>query len=175
MALTLALTDITILHVDAIVNAANSRLEPGGGVSGAIHLAAGPGLAEACAQYVGEHGPVPTGHAAITPGFGLPARFVIHAVGPVWHGGGEGEPDALASAYRTSIALADAGGLRSIAFPSISTGIYGYPLSLAAPVAIDAVLEAVSSAHSVEETMFALFDDATLRAYELALEQASGV
>src|SRR5262245_46191631 len=121
------LADITTLDVDAIVNAANTSLAPGGGVCGAIHRAAGPELAQACAQVGG----CPTGDARITLGFRLKARFVIHAVGPVWHGGNAGEPVLLASAYRASITLAKQHGLRSIAFPAISTGIFGYPLDAA--------------------------------------------
>src|SRR5580765_1638884 len=124
MRITAVLADITQLDVDAIVNAANSALAPGGGVCGAIHRAAGPELADACAAIGG----CPTGEARITPGFNLKARFVIHAVGPVWHGGAKGEPDLLASAYRASLSLSKAHRLKSIAFPAISTGIYGYPL-----------------------------------------------
>src|SRR5690606_17982314 len=116
--------DITTLAVDAIVNAANTELAPGGGVCGAIHRAAGPELAAACAPPA----PCPTGEARMTPGFRLPARYVIHAVGPVWRGGHDGEPELLASAYRASMKLARDAGLTSIAFPAISTGIYGYPL-----------------------------------------------
>jgi O-acetyl-ADP-ribose deacetylase (regulator of RNase III) len=118
------LVDITTLDVDAIVNAANDALAPGGGVCGAIHRAAGPELARACAPLA----PCPTGDARITPGFRLPCRYVIHAVGPVWHGGKKGEADLLASAYRNAMTLAAARSLTSIAFPAISTGIFGYPL-----------------------------------------------
>jgi len=175
MPLTLALADITVLHVDAIVNAANSRLSPGGGVSGAIHRAAGPELARACADLVREHGDVATGDAAITPGFALPARYVIHAVGPVWHGGADGEETALVSAYRRCMSLAEQHELTSIAFPSISTGIYGYPVARAAPVALQTVNDALSRAAHVTDAMFALFDDATLRAYEAALESLAGL
>lgn len=175
MPLTLALTDITLLHVDAIVNAANPQLSPGGGVSGAIHHAAGPDLALACAAYVREHGPVPTGGAAITPGFELPARFVIHAVGPIWRGGDGGEESALVSAYRACVALAEENDLASIAFPSISTGIYGYPLALAAPVAVRAVADSLASVTHVTDAMFALFDDPTLRAYQAALASIAGL
>ena len=124
MELTARLVDITALDTDAIVNAANESLAPGGGVCGAIHRAAGPELARACAAI----GHCPTGEARITPGFRLPAGYVIHAVGPVWRGGGEGEAELLASAYRSALRLAEEHGLRSIAFPAISTGIYGYPL-----------------------------------------------
>src|SRR5262245_35638890 len=139
MPLVARLVDITTLEVDAIVNAANSTLAPGGGVCGAIHRAAGPELARACASLA----PCPTGDARITPGFNLPARYVIHAVGPVWHGGHAGEQELLASAYRRSLALAESNALRSVAFPAISTGIFGYPLESATRVAVDTVLSDV--------------------------------
>jgi len=135
MDLSARVVDITTLDTDAIVNAANESLAPGGGVCGAIHRAAGPELARACAAAA----PCPTGEARLTPGFRLPARFVIHAVGPVWHGGGAGEADLLASAYRSTVRLAAEHGLSSIAFPAISTGIYGYPLEQATPIAVSAV------------------------------------
>lgn len=127
--------DITALDVDAIVNAANRELAPGGGVCGAIHRAAGPELARACAAA----GPCPTGDARITPGFGLKARHVIHAVGPVWRGGGEEEAEALASCYRRSLELAAEARSATVAFPAISTGIFGYPAEDAARVAVGAV------------------------------------
>ena len=124
---TAEVVDITTLGVDAIVNAANEHLAPGGGVCGAIHRVAGPELAAACATL----GHCPTGEVRLTPGFRLPARFVIHAVGPVWRGGGAGEPELLASVYRSSLQLAAEHGLKSVAFPAISTGIFGYPLDAA--------------------------------------------
>jgi O-acetyl-ADP-ribose deacetylase (regulator of RNase III) len=158
------LADITTLDVDAIVNAANEALAPGGGVCGAIHRAAGPELARACAAI----GHCPTGEARITPGFRLPARFVIHAVGPVWEGGGEGEAELLASAYRSSLALAREHGCRSIAFPAISTGIYGYPLDAATAVAVATVREFVGENGSVERVLFACFSDPALDAYRAA-------
>ena len=170
--LTFVQGDITTVAADAIVNAANSGLLRGGGVCGAIHAASGPELARACARYVREHGSVPTGQAAITPGFDLPARYVIHAVGPVWSGGGAGESKLLASAYAAAVALADAEGLHSIAFPSISTGIYGYPVRLAAPVAVNAVSRALAGASHVREATFVLFDSGTFSAY-LAVEGES--
>ena len=153
--------DITTLEVDAIVNAANEQLAPGGGVCGAIHRAAGPELARACAALA----PCPTGQARITPGFRLPARFVIHAVGPVWRGGGAGEAAQLASAYRAALQLANDRGLTSVAFPAISTGIYGYPLEAATEVAVVAVREALAARSSVEAVQFACFSPEVLQAY----------
>jgi O-acetyl-ADP-ribose deacetylase (regulator of RNase III) len=161
MRLSTRLTDITTLHVDAIVNAANSSLAPGGGVCGAIHRGAGPELARACARVA----PCPTGDARITPGFDLPARFVIHAVGPVWQGGRSGEPDELASAYRRSLELARDHHLTSIAFPAISTGIFGYPLDTATNVAVTTVRAFAQAAGSVTHVIFACFNDAALTAY----------
>lgn len=154
------LADITTLDVDAIVNAANTQLAPGGGVCGAIHRAAGPELASACARVA----PCPTGQARITPGFRLPARFVIHAVGPVWHGGRSHESALLASAYRDSLALARDHKLKSIAFPAISTGIYGYPLADATKVAVETVLS-FSKPGTLERVVFACFDREVLDAY----------
>ena len=164
MRLSARLADITTLDVDAIVNAANTGLMPGGGVCGAIHRAAGPQLATACAQV----GACPTGDARITPGFRLPARFVIHAVGPVWRGGDAGEPAQLASAYRASLALAKSNGLRSIAFPAISTGIFGYPLDAATRIAVETVRAELADAGSIDEVIFACFSADVLAAYEKA-------
>jgi O-acetyl-ADP-ribose deacetylase (regulator of RNase III) len=158
------IADITTLDTDAIVNAANEALTPGGGVCGAIHRAAGPELARACAAI----GRCPTGGARITPGFGLPARFVIHAVGPVWHGGGAGEADQLASAYRAAMLLAAEHRLRSIGFPAISTGIYGYPLELATGVAVSAVQAALDRGSSLERVIFACFSAEVEGAYRRA-------
>lgn len=129
--------DITTLDLDAIVNAANESLLGGGGVDGAIHRAAGPELLQATSKLGG----CPTGEARITPGFALPARWVIHTVGPRWHGGHHGEPELLRSAYRSALQLATANGIRTIAFPSISTGIYGYPKREAAGIALSAFRE----------------------------------
>lgn len=129
--------DITRLSVDAIVNAANTSLLGGGGVDGAIHRAAGAELVEACRPLGG----CPTGEARITPGFRLPARWVIHTVGPIWHGGSRGEADLLASCYRNSLHVASQNGVRTIAFPSISTGVYGYPKQAAARIAVDVMRE----------------------------------
>jgi len=169
MSLSLILGDITEFAAEAIVNAANPQLLCGGGVCGAIHAAAGPELARVCAEHVERHGPVETGSAAITSGFALPASFVIHAVGPVWHGGIADEPHLLASAYRVSVGLADSHATASIAFPSISTGIFGYPVELAAPIAIRAVADAIAEAHHVHSATFVLFDAATYEVYERAL------
>ena len=158
------IADITTLAADAIVNAANEQLAPGGGVCGAIHRAAGPSLARACAAI----GPCPTGEARITPGFELPARFVIHAVGPVWHGGGAGEARLLASAYRSALDLAGAHHLRAVAFPAISTGIYGFPLRPATAIAVAAVRGAAENPTTVEAVIFACFSPEVRAAYREA-------
>lgn len=152
--------DITKLAVDAVVNAANERMLGGGGVDGAIHRAAGPELLEAC-RAVPEVRPgvrCPTGESRITPGFRLTARYVIHTVGPVWRGGTFGEPELLASCYRNSLTLARANQLASIAFPSISCGVYGYPLAAAADVAVAAVTDFLAGDDSLREILLAAFD-----------------
>ena len=151
--------DITAEAVDAIVNAANASLLGGGGVDGAIHRAAGPELLAACRTLNG----CPTGDAKATPGFRLPARWVIHTVGPVWRGGDAGEADLLASCYRRSLEVADEIGARSVAFPAISTGIYGYPAEEAATIAVDTVR---STSTSVDLVRLVAFDDRTRRLYE---------
>ncbi|MBL6079229.1 O-acetyl-ADP-ribose deacetylase [Belnapia sp. T18] len=156
--------DITTLDVDAVVTAANEGLLGGGGVDGAVHRAAGPELLAACRKLGG----CPTGEARITPGFRLRARFVIHAVGPVWRGGTAGEPGLLASAYRSSLALLRAAGGASIAFPAISTGIYGYPSEQAVRIAVVTLREDLV-AHGPIEVVFACFDDHTLALYEKEL------
>tara|TARA_R110000772_G_scaffold73216_8_gene160028 strand:+ start:85032 stop:85559 length:528 start_codon:yes stop_codon:yes gene_type:complete len=158
--------DITTLDVDAIVNAANEHLAPGGGVCGAIHRAAGPALARECATLGG----CPTGEARITPGHDLPARFVIHAVGPVWHGGGAGEDGLLAGAYRHSLALARDNGLRSIAFPAISTGIFGFPAGRAAGIAVATCAAFLDANALPERVVFCCFgaDSAALHRKALA-------
>ena len=161
MTVTAQIADITTLAVDAIVNAANEELAPGGGVCGAIHRAAGPELAAACARL----GRCPVGEARMTPGFRLPARFVIHAVGPIWQGGGANEAGKLASAYRAVLRLAAEQGLRSVAFPAISTGIYGYPLQSATEIAVQTVREVLATGSSVERVIFACFGPEVLAAY----------
>lgn len=153
--------DITRLAVDAVVNAANTALAPGGGVCGAIHAAAGPELARACRAA----GPCPTGGARITPGFGLQARWVIHAVGPIWRGGGAGEAELLASAYRSALALAREAGAQSVAFPAISTGIYGYPLDQATEVAVHTVRDDLARHGAPTEVLFVCFGKDVLEAY----------
>jgi O-acetyl-ADP-ribose deacetylase len=160
MAITAELANITTLDVDAVVNAANEALAPGGGVCGAIHRAAGPELARACARVA----PCRTGDARLTPGFRLPARFVIHAVGPVWRGGSHQEAELLAEAYRSAMALAAEHHLRSIAFPAISTGIYGYPVNLATPIAVASVTGALETS-TIERVVFVCFNEEVLAAY----------
>jgi O-acetyl-ADP-ribose deacetylase (regulator of RNase III) len=149
------IADITTLHVDAIVNAANPGLLGGGGVDGAIHRAAGPALLAACRALPASAPGVrcPVGEARITPGFALPARHVIHTVGPIWHGGNHGEAQALARCYRQAMALLRANTLHSIAFPAISCGVYGYPAALAARVAVATLQEALHVDDSVEITL----------------------
>jgi O-acetyl-ADP-ribose deacetylase (regulator of RNase III) len=164
VAVSARVVDITTLATDEIVNAANEQLAPGGGVCGAIHRAAGPELARACAGLGG----CPTGESRLTPGFRLPARFVIHAVGPVWRGGGAGEALLLASAYRSAMRLAGEHGLRSVAFPAISTGIYGYPLRSATEIAVGTVRAELAAATGVEEIVFACFSPEVLDAYRQA-------
>jgi len=157
--------DITTLAVDAIVNAANERLLGGGGVDAAIHRAAGPELLAACRAIGG----CPTGEARITPGFRLPARYVVHTVGPVWHGGGRGESELLASCYRASLGLAVENGAATVAFPAISTGIYGYPLADAARIAVATVAAALSGEPRISEVTFCCFGPGALAAYEREL------
>jgi len=159
--------DITALAVDAIVNAANSALSGGGGVDGAIHRAAGPELLAECRMLGG----CPTGEARITRGYRLPARHVIHAVGPVWRGGDAGEDALLAACYRNALALAVTHAIRSIAFPAISTGIYGFPSGRAARIAVAAVRSFLSGDSPLERAIFCCFDAATLAHYRRALSR----
>jgi O-acetyl-ADP-ribose deacetylase len=162
--------DITRQSLDAIVNAANSSLMGGGGVDGAIHRAGGPRILEECKKIVARQGRLPTGKAVITTGGNLPAKYVIHTVGPVWHGGSANEDQLLASAYRESLLLAEKHKLKSLAFPSISTGAYGYPVDMAAKVAVQTVAAFLKNeAFSVREVKFVLFDTTTYATYARAL------
>ena len=159
--------DITRQGTDAIVNAANSSLLGGGGVDGAIHRAGGPQILEECRKIGG----CPTGEARITAGGRLPARWVIHTVGPVYRDGRHGEPDLLASAYRNSLKLASTRGLKTIAFPSISTGAYGYPLAEAARIALKTALECLATHPDITLVCFVLFGETAFRAYQTALAE----
>jgi O-acetyl-ADP-ribose deacetylase (regulator of RNase III) len=161
--------DITKLPAAAIVNAANSSLMGGGGVDGAIHRAAGPELLAECRQIAAARRPgeaCPTGEAVITGAYGLPGKKVIHTVGPVWRGGGRGEAELLASCYRKSLLLAQAEGLESVAFPNISTGVYGYPKKAAAETAVGAVKETLPQTPAVKRVIFVCFDDENYRLYK---------
>src|SRR3954462_1436991 len=160
--------DITTLDVDTIVNAANGSLLGGGGVDGAIHRAAGPELLAECRALGG----CATGDAKITRGYRLPARHVIHAVGPVWHGGGNGEDAALASCYRRALELCQAHGLSSIAFPAISTGIYRFPPERAAGIAVATVIDALPAAPSVTQVIFCCFTEKSAQLHRQALDEA---
>jgi len=164
--------DITTLNVDAIVNAANSSLMGGGGVDGAIHRAGGPEILEECKKIVEKIGRLPTGEAALTTAGRMPSRCVIHTVGPVWHGGDRGEPELLRSCYWNSLKIAKEKTLKSIAFPSISTGVYGYPVQKAAETATKAVVEFVKqNPGCFDEITFCGFDSKTEQEYARALEK----
>ncbi|MGD9117536.1 MAG: O-acetyl-ADP-ribose deacetylase [Dehalococcoidia bacterium] len=170
--LTITQGDITRQTTDAIVNAANSGLMGGGGVDGAIHRAGGPAILEKCKQIVAEQGRLPTGQAVITTGGKLKAKYVIHTVGPVWRGGGEGEAALLESAYRQSLKLAAEHELTSISFPSISTGAYSYPLAEATQIALKATASFLRETKTtLQEVVFVLFDSRTYQAYAAALEK----
>jgi O-acetyl-ADP-ribose deacetylase len=162
--------DITRQKVDAIVNAANERLRGGGGVDGAIHRAAGPQLLEECIRIGG----CPTGEARITKGYRLPARYVIHTVGPVWHGGDRGEPEKLAACYRNSLKLAAENGVRTIAFPGISTGVYGYPLEDATRLALGTVRDCLAELPAIEEVRFVTFGERATEVAQRALAELKG-
>ncbi|MBN2098226.1 MAG: O-acetyl-ADP-ribose deacetylase [Dehalococcoidia bacterium] len=169
--LTLIQGEITRQATDAIVNAANSSLMGGGGVDGAIHRAGGPAILEECKKIVARQGRLPTGKAVITTGGELKARHVIHTVGPIWHGGDRGEADLLASAYRESLTLAVTSSLKTISFPSISTGAYGYPVDSAAEVALQTVIKFLEKEVSLQEVVFVLFDNRTCEVYIEELER----
>jgi O-acetyl-ADP-ribose deacetylase (regulator of RNase III) len=163
--------DITQQATDAIVNAANSTLMGGGGVDGAIHQAGGPAILAECKQIVSRQGRLPTGKAVITTAGNMKARHVIHTVGPIWHGGSQGEAELLASAYRESLKLAAENNLTSIAFPSISTGAYGYPVDKASRIALKTVASFLGETTSIKEVVFVLFDTHTFDAYASALQE----
>ncbi|MCP4715892.1 MAG: O-acetyl-ADP-ribose deacetylase [Deltaproteobacteria bacterium] len=163
--------DITIQAVDAIVNAANIRLAGGGGVDGAIHRAGGPAVMSECREIGG----CPTGQAVVTTGGNLPARYVIHTVGPVYRGGSRGEPELLREAYENSLRVAEEKQLSSIAFPSISTGVYGYPIDAAACIAVNAVRKHLEGDTGIEKVVFVLFSPEDLEVYETVLRESAGI
>jgi O-acetyl-ADP-ribose deacetylase (regulator of RNase III) len=164
--------DITRQDTDAIVNAANTDLAGGGGVDGAIHRAGGPEILAACKAIVARQGPCPTGQAVVTVGGRLPARHVVHAVGPVWHGGGRGEDEALRNAYVNSLSAALSVGARSVSFPCISTGAYGFPVERAARIAYDAVIDFLRDHDRLDEVRFVVFSPADHDVYARLFEAA---
>ena len=166
--------DITRQTTDAIVNAANSSLMGGGGVDGAIHRAGGPAILEECIKIVERQGRLPAGQAVITTAGSMKAKYVIHTVGPIWHGGDQSEPALLASAYRESLKLAAANNLSSVSFPSISTGAYGYPVAKAAVIALKEAVAFLKQTTSIKEVVFVLFDTRTFDAYADALWDIKG-
>jgi O-acetyl-ADP-ribose deacetylase (regulator of RNase III) len=159
-------TDITALAVDAIVNAANTSLLGGGGVDGAIHRAAGPELVAECRMLGG----CATGHAKLTDAYRLPAKNIIHTVGPVWNGGKDGEPEQLASCYRSCFTIANAHGLRTLAFPAISCGVYRFPVDLAVEIAMRETAEELSKNNAIEKVIFACFDESVYTSYLSAIQ-----
>ena len=162
--------DITKLEVDAIVNAANSSLMGGGGVDGAIHRAGGPVILDECREIVARQGRCDTGNAVITSGGNLPAKFVIHTVGPVWRGGNNNEPKLLENAYRNSLKLAVENGIETIAFPNISTGVYGFPKDKAAEIAVQAVTKYLAENEQIKQVYFVCFDQENYELYKAALK-----
>ncbi|MFX4262219.1 O-acetyl-ADP-ribose deacetylase [Pelotomaculum propionicicum] len=171
----LIMGDITRQETEAIVNAANSGLLGGGGVDGAIHRAGGPQILAECKEIRARQGTLPTGRAVITSGGRLKARYVIHTVGPVWSGGKRGEDELLRSAYRSSLTLAREKGIRSVSFPSVSTGIYSFPVDRAARIALREVRDFVSSNPVFEEVRFVLFSAPVLKEFETAWEEISSI
>jgi O-acetyl-ADP-ribose deacetylase (regulator of RNase III) len=166
--------DITHQTTDAIVNAANSGLMGGGGVAGAIHRAGGPAILEECRKIVDKQGRLPTGQAVITTAGNMKAKHVIHTVGPIWQGGDRGEPELLASAYQESLELAAAKNLTSVSFPSISTGVYGYPVAKASRIALKTAVTFLSKPMSIKEVVFVLFDTRTFKTYAESLQEIMG-
>jgi O-acetyl-ADP-ribose deacetylase (regulator of RNase III) len=166
---TLKQGDITRLNVDAIVNAANKKLIGGGGVDGAIHAAGGPRILEECKSHIDANGECPTGDAVMTTGGNLPSNYVIHTVGPVWQGGRFGESSLLESCYTRSLLMAEHHNLKTIAFPNISTGIYGYPKEEAAEIAVTTVKKFLEDGHHIEEVIFICYSDDNFRLYEKLL------